>query len=234
MADGFTDPAHEKRLKFRALLQRPGAHGDAGRVQPALCAPGAGGRVRDASSCAGSQLSHFLYGVPDNGIIGLRDLVDHARHMAAHSDIPILVDADTGYGNAVNVYFAVQEIIRSGVAAMQIEDQEAPKKSGTVAGPALHPGRRGGRQDQGGGRGARRDRSEFRHLRALRRARRRGQQFRRRAEALHRLRRGGRRRSRLAQFGRDARAGEAAPAGDPGAGAGDLGRQGRAADRRGI
>jgi 2-methylisocitrate lyase-like PEP mutase family enzyme len=87
----------------------------------------------------GSQLSSVLLGVPDNGIMGLRDLVDHARHMAAHADIPILVDADTGFGNAVNVHWAVKEIVRSGVAAMQIEDQEAPKKSGTAAGRRCIP-----------------------------------------------------------------------------------------------
>jgi 2-methylisocitrate lyase-like PEP mutase family enzyme len=88
----------------------------------------------EAFFIAGSQTSAFLYGVPDVGILGLRDMVDHARHLAARCAIPIQVDADTGYGNAVNVYFAVQEFVRAGVAAINIEDQEAPKKSGTVAG----------------------------------------------------------------------------------------------------
>jgi 2-methylisocitrate lyase-like PEP mutase family enzyme len=83
---------------------------------------------------AGLQLSAFLYGVPDNGIIGLRDVADHARHMAARCEIPILIDGDTGYGNAVNVHFAVQEMVRAGVAAMSLEDQEAPKKSAISAG----------------------------------------------------------------------------------------------------
>jgi Phosphoenolpyruvate phosphomutase len=71
---------------------------------------------------------------PDNGITGLRDVVDHARHMAARADIPIMIDTDTGYGNAVNVHFAAQEMVRSGVAALSLEDQEAPKKSSTLAG----------------------------------------------------------------------------------------------------
>ncbi len=88
----------------------------------------------EAFFIAGSQTSAFLYGVPDVGIIGLRDMVDHARHVAARCTIPIQVDADTGYGNAVSVYYAVQEFVRAGVAAINIEDQEAPKKSGTVAG----------------------------------------------------------------------------------------------------
>ena len=88
----------------------------------------------EAYFIAGSQTSAFLYGVPDVGIIGLRDMVDHARHVAARCSIPIQVDADTGYGNAVSVYYATQEFVRAGVAAINIEDQEAPKKSGTVAG----------------------------------------------------------------------------------------------------
>jgi 2-methylisocitrate lyase-like PEP mutase family enzyme len=88
----------------------------------------------EAFFIAGSQTSAFLYGVPDVGLIGLRDMVDHARHVAARTAIPILCDADTGYGNAINVYFAVQEFARSGVAAINLEDQEAPKKSSTLAG----------------------------------------------------------------------------------------------------
>lgn len=93
----------------------------------------------EAFFLAGSQLSAFLYGLPDNGLIGLRDVVDHARHMAARTSIPIFVDTDTGFGNAVNVHFTVQECIRAGVAGLQIEDQEAPKKSGTLAGRRCIP-----------------------------------------------------------------------------------------------
>ena len=85
---------------------------------------------------AGSQTAAYLYGLPDVGIMGMRDIVDHARHLAARCSIPIFADADTGYGNAVNVHFTVQEYIRAGVAGMHIEDQEFPKKSG------LHAGRR--------------------------------------------------------------------------------------------
>src|SRR5262249_31918006 len=83
---------------------------------------------------AGSQMSAYLLGVPDTGIVGLRDIVDHARHVAARTEIPILLGLDTGFGNAVNVHFSVQECIRAGVAGVLIEDQEAPKKSATVAG----------------------------------------------------------------------------------------------------
>src|SRR6266508_2125964 len=127
------DSTSGKRSRFRELLRRQRLTVMPGGFSPlyARLAQEAG---FECFFLAGSQLSAFLYGVPDNGIIGLRDLVDHARHMAARCDIPIFVDADTGFGNAVNVYFAVQDLIRSGVAGLQIEDQEAPKKSGTLSG----------------------------------------------------------------------------------------------------
>ena len=88
---------------------------------------------------AGSQMSAFLMGVPDNGILGLRDMVDHCRHAAARTSIPIQLDGDTAFGNSVNAHFAVQEVVRSGVAAMNIEDQESPKKSATMAGRRCIP-----------------------------------------------------------------------------------------------
>jgi 2-methylisocitrate lyase-like PEP mutase family enzyme len=83
---------------------------------------------------AGSQVSALLYGVPDVGLIGMRDVAAHVQQVAKSCSIPILVDGDTGYGNAVSTYYAVQEFIRSGAAGVQFEDQEAPKKSGTGGG----------------------------------------------------------------------------------------------------
>ncbi|HZT51202.1 MAG TPA: isocitrate lyase/PEP mutase family protein [Stellaceae bacterium] len=138
MASNAHDMVREKRVRFRALLRRKALTLMPGGFSP-LYARMAQEAGFESFFLAGSQLSSVLYGVPDNGIIGLRDLVDHARHMAARTDIPILVDADTGFGNAINVFYAVQEIVRSGVAALQIEDQEAPKKSGTAAGRRLIP-----------------------------------------------------------------------------------------------
>jgi 2-methylisocitrate lyase-like PEP mutase family enzyme len=127
------DAVRHKRTLFRKLLKRKKLTVMPGGFSPlyARLAQQAG---FESFFLAGSQLSAFLYGVPDNGIIGLRELVDHGRQMAAAADIPILVDADTGFGNAVNVHYAVKEIARAGVASLQIEDQEAPKKSATNAG----------------------------------------------------------------------------------------------------
>lgn len=122
-----------KGARLRELLRRPELLVMPGGFSPLLAhmTELAG---FEAFFLAGSQASAFLYGVPDVGIMGLRDMVDHARHIASRTAIPIFVDADTGFGNAVGVYFTVQEYIRAGAAALHIEDQEAPKKSGTGAG----------------------------------------------------------------------------------------------------
>ena len=119
-----------KRRRFRELLAGPDLVVMPGGFSPVYA------RMAEAIGfqtffLAGSQMSGFLLGVPDTGVLGLRDVIDHARHVAAGCGIPILLDADTGFGNAVNVHYAVQEIVRSGVAGLQLEDQEAPKKSGT-------------------------------------------------------------------------------------------------------
>jgi 2-methylisocitrate lyase-like PEP mutase family enzyme len=122
-----------KGARLRELLRRPDLLVVPGGFSP-LFAAMAELAGFDAFFVAGSQTSAFLYGLPDVGLIGLRDIVDHARHVAARCDLPILVDADTGFGNAVGAYFTVQEYIRAGAAALNIEDQEAPKKSGTSGG----------------------------------------------------------------------------------------------------
>ena len=126
------DPT-QLRLRLRALLA-----GDDLLVMPGGCTPLFAMMAEMAGFesffLAGSQISSFLYGLPDSGIVGLRDVVDHARHVAARAGVPVLVDGDTGYGNAVNVFYAVQEFVRAGAAGVSIEDQEAPKKSGTLAG----------------------------------------------------------------------------------------------------
>ena len=125
--------ATRKRKHFRELLNRNEILVMPGGFSPLLAkiAQEAG---FEAYFLAGSQLSAFLYGYPDTGVLGLRDVVDHARHITAQVDIPLLVDFDTGFGNAVTAWYAVQECVRAGAAALQIEDQEAPKKSGTLAG----------------------------------------------------------------------------------------------------
>ena len=127
------DAVRAKRTRFRELLFGPRCTVMPGGFSP-LYAKMAERAGFESFFFAGSQMSAFLLGVPDNGFIGLRDVVDHVRHAAAICDIPIFVDCDTGYGNAVNADYAVREVIRAGVAGLQLEDQEAPKKSATMAG----------------------------------------------------------------------------------------------------
>ena len=86
---------------------------------------------------SGSQVCAYVYGYPDVGLLGLSEMSEAVRRLTVACNIPIFADADTGYGNAVNVYHTVQAYIRAGAAGLHIEDQEAPKKSGTLAGRRL-------------------------------------------------------------------------------------------------
>ena len=91
----------------------------------------------EAFFMSGSQVAAYVYGYPDVGLLGLNEMVECVRRITNVSDIPVFADADTGYGNAVNAYHTVQAYIRAGAAGLHIEDQEAPKKSGTLAGRRL-------------------------------------------------------------------------------------------------
>ena len=88
----------------------------------------------DAFFMSGSQVGAYLYAVPDVGLLSMRDMIEATRRLATGSTIPIFADADTGYGNALNVRQTIQEYIRAGAAGLHIEDQEFPKRSGTAAG----------------------------------------------------------------------------------------------------
>ena len=67
------------------------------------------------------------------------DVVTVCSHVASAVKIPVIADADTGYGNAINVLRTVEEFIKAGAAAIHIEDQEAPKRCGHVAGKQVIP-----------------------------------------------------------------------------------------------
>ena len=76
-----------------------------------------------------------LIGQPDIGLLGLSEMADNARRIAAVTgEVPLIADADTGYGNALNVARTVATYERAGVAGIQIEDQVAPKRCGHMAG----------------------------------------------------------------------------------------------------
>src|SRR5205814_10584802 len=77
--------------------------------------------------------------LPDLGFAGLAEMVDHARNLVAVLDVPLIADADTGYGNALNVRRTVQMYEAAGVAALHIEDQVTPKRCGHLSGHQVIP-----------------------------------------------------------------------------------------------
>lgn len=73
-------------------------------------------------------------GVPDIGLVTLSEVIERAAQVVSAVEVPVIADADTGYGNALNLIRAVQEFERVGVAAIHIEDQVTPKRCGHLEG----------------------------------------------------------------------------------------------------
>lgn len=88
----------------------------------------------EAVYMTGNGVSASLLGRPDVGLVDLTLFTQHAHRAAACVSIPLICDADTGYGNAVNVRHTVREFEAAGVAAIHIEDQVAPKRCGHLPG----------------------------------------------------------------------------------------------------
>jgi 2-methylisocitrate lyase-like PEP mutase family enzyme len=76
---------------------------------------------------AGTSVSH---GYPDFGLLTMSEMVENAARIVRSVDVPVIADADTGYGNELNVFRTVQEYEQRGVAGIHIEDQVTPKKCG--------------------------------------------------------------------------------------------------------
>jgi 2-methylisocitrate lyase-like PEP mutase family enzyme len=85
---------------------------------------------------AGTAASH---GFPDYGLLSMSEMVANAARIAAATDIPVIADADTGFGNELNVTRTVYEYERAGVAAIHIEDQGFPKKCGHLDNKTIVP-----------------------------------------------------------------------------------------------
>ncbi|WP_156414141.1 oxaloacetate decarboxylase [Bordetella sp. N] len=83
---------------------------------------------------SGAAVSNALLGIPDIGVLGLAENVAHCRHLARSVSIPMTADADTGYGNPVNVFHTVRLFEEAGVAGINIEDQISPKRCGHMPG----------------------------------------------------------------------------------------------------
>ncbi len=104
-----------------------------------------GGRIAeqagfDALYMTGFGASASLLGRPDVGLLGLAEMVDNARRIVAATDLPVIADADTGYGNPVNVIRTVQEYEQAGVAGLHLEDQVLPKRCGHMQGKSVIDG----------------------------------------------------------------------------------------------
>lgn len=88
----------------------------------------------EAVYMTGNGVSASVLGRPDVGLVDLTLMTNQARHITACVDIPVISDADTGYGNAVNVRHTVREFEAAGVAAIHLEDQASPKRCGQLPG----------------------------------------------------------------------------------------------------
>ena len=88
----------------------------------------------EALMSSGNASSAMKLGMPDVGIMTLAENAQNAGLMAQASGLPVFADADTGYGNALNVRRTIMEFERAGVAAVMIEDQVSPKRCGMLAG----------------------------------------------------------------------------------------------------
>ncbi len=127
----------ERRAAFRAIL----AGGQC--IHPASVHDPIAGRVAadlgfEAAMFAGSVASLTVLGAPDIIVLTLSEFADQARRICRAGAPPLLVDADHGYGNALNVMRTVEELETAGIAALTIEDTDLPRGHG-VAEPGLLP-----------------------------------------------------------------------------------------------
>lgn len=86
---------------------------------------------------SGAGIAEAMLGQPDIGLMGFELNLNTVRMIAACVNIPLLVDADTGYGNAINVYHLVRAFEQAGLAGVMIEDQTWPKRCGHMAGKSV-------------------------------------------------------------------------------------------------
>jgi 2-methylisocitrate lyase-like PEP mutase family enzyme len=111
-----------------------------------LLVPGAGNALAarviedmgfEAAYLSGAGVTNQFYGMPDLGFIGLEDVARHTSACRNAVSLPLIVDADTGFGNAVNTYHTVRTLERAGANALQLEDQVMPKKCGHFSGKGV-------------------------------------------------------------------------------------------------
>jgi 2-methylisocitrate lyase-like PEP mutase family enzyme len=115
--------------RLRALIERPEILIAPGAYDPfvARCIEAAG---FEAVYMTGAGVSHVRLGQPDLGLLTFTEMADQAGRIADAVELPVFADADTGYGNALNVMRTVRAYERAGLAGLHIEDQELPKRCG--------------------------------------------------------------------------------------------------------
>ena len=108
------------------------------------CYDALGARLVEEAGFSAAYMTGFgsaasRLGRPDVGLMTLSEMVDNARRIAQAVDIPVIADADTGYGNSINVIRTVREYEAAGVSAIHLEDQVMPKKCGHMSGKQVVP-----------------------------------------------------------------------------------------------
>ena len=84
----------------------------------------------EAIYVTGAGVTNMWFGLPDQAFMGLSDIADHTARIRDAVDVPLIVDADTGFGNALNTYHTVRTLERAGADCIQLEDQISPKRCG--------------------------------------------------------------------------------------------------------
>ncbi len=118
------------KIETKNFVQAPG-------VYDSLTAKIVEAQGFDALYMTGYGTAASKFGLPDTGFLTLTEMVDNAGRIADAVNIPLIADADTGYGNAINVVRTVREFEKAGVAAIHIEDQTWPKRCGHMAGKSV-------------------------------------------------------------------------------------------------
>jgi 2-methylisocitrate lyase-like PEP mutase family enzyme len=93
----------------------------------------------EAIYVTGAGVTNMSLGLPDQGFMGLHEICDHTARIRDAVGLPLIVDADTGFGNALNVRHAVRQLERAGADAIQLEDQVSPKRCGHFSGKEVVP-----------------------------------------------------------------------------------------------
>jgi len=120
------------RLSRKPLLLAPGVYD----ALTALLAEQAG---FEAVYLSGASIAYTRLGRPDIGLVTASEVADTLENIRERVSLPVIVDADTGFGNALNVARTVKQLERAGASVIQLEDQVTPKRCGHLEGKALVP-----------------------------------------------------------------------------------------------